>query len=315
MMNFNKNYILEDAENIIEERRIKAQGIVLDYEQILNADPEYIKACNNRAKIVVQIAEKNFKNEDVGNLYDELKQAEVLVDKIEEKHNITKEMLKPQYYCKLCNDLGYVGAEKCICLKRVYNNLLVKQSNINFEEFPYLEDLDKEFYKGNNTKKSIDLLKEVVQKFDETKYNNFLIMGKCGGGKTYVMKSFAKSVTEKEKTVLYLTAFGINNLFLEMTLGGYETKQKILHQLLDVDLLIIDDLGTEQIYKNVSVENFYAILDERMNRNKRIMLSTNLTPQEIMDRYDIRIYSRLFHKGKSLNMVFDDDDIRLRSYK
>ena len=88
MMNFNKNYILEDAENIIEERRIKAQGIVLDYEQILNADPEYIKACNNRAKIVVQIAEKNFKNEDIGKLYDELKQAEVLVDKIEEKHNI-----------------------------------------------------------------------------------------------------------------------------------------------------------------------------------------------------------------------------------
>ena len=159
-------------------------------------------------------------------------------------------------------------------------------------------------------KKGIDVLIELVNKINSRKKNNIYVNGKSGVGKTYIMKSFAKSLVEKDKTVLYLTAFSLNNLFLEMTLGGYEVKEKILKQLLDVDLLLIDDLGTEQIYKNVTIENLYNIIDERMVRNKMIMFSTNLIPDEILDRYDIRIYSRLFHKEKTIRMIFDGKDLR-----
>ncbi|MBQ7307753.1 MAG: ATP-binding protein [Clostridia bacterium] len=313
MINLSKNYVLEEAENIIEERKIKAETLVLKYEEFLNNKPEYIEACNKKNRIIVKIAEKKFNNLDVGNLYGDLKKAEEDIISIQQKYEVTLDMLKPNYSCKICNDKGYIGAEKCICLKRVYNNLLIKESNINFDDFEYLEKLNLDFYEGANTKKSIELLRTVIEKFDETQRNTFLILGKSGTGKTYAMKSFAKSLSEKGKTVLYLTAFGINNMFLEMTLGGYETKKKILNQLLDADLLLIDDLGTEQIYKNVTIENLYNILDERINLNKRIMISTNLTPNEVLDKYDVRIYSRLFHKGKTLNLHFDGADIRLRS--
>lgn len=313
MMNINKNEILEKAEDVIEERKLTAETIALGYEQVLLNDPIYINACNNNARARLSLIEKNLKNEPLGNLSEEVEKTQQRINEIMASHNITSDMIKPDYTCKICNDTGYKDGRICTCLKNVYNKLLIKESNINFDDIPFLENIDVSYYRNSNTIKGISLLKKVVEKFDETKINIIMLVGGCGTGKTYVMKSFSKSVLEKGKTILYLTAFSLNNLIKEMTFGDYKTQKEIQNQLLDVDLLVIDDLGTEQILKNVTVENLYTIIDERMNRNKKIILSTNLTPNNIIQRYNERVYSRLFHKSLSLHIAFDDDDIRQRS--
>lgn len=313
MINIDKNEILEKAKNVIEERKLKAETIALNYEQILLNDPLYINACNRNAKARLQFIQKNLKNEANENLKDEVIKSQEAINQVMALHNITKDMIKPNYSCKICNDTGYKDGKICICLKNIYNKLLIKESNIDFDNIPYLEDIDTSYYHNNNTIKGISLLKKIVQKFDETKINIIMLVGGCGTGKTYVMKSFSKSLLENGKTILYLTAFALNNLIKEMTFGDYNTQKQIQNQLLDVDLLVIDDLGTEQILRNVTVENLYTIIDERINRNKKIILSTNLTPNNIIQRYNERIYSRLFHKNLSLHIAFDDYDIRQRS--
>lgn len=307
-----KNYIMQEAEEIIENRKIKAENDVLYYEEILDKDIDYVLASNKKGTLTIEIAEKLFKNENVDNLLNELEKVKLEIKEIIKAKGITEKQLKPQYTCKVCNDTGYFNGTQCNCLKKVYNDLLMKEANIDLEICDNIETLDKDYYNGKNTKKAIEILNQYSVKFDDTIINNVIINGKCGVGKTYIVKCFAKSIVEKEKTVLYLTAFNLNNMFLEMAVSSFENKLQILKQLLDVDLLIIDDLGTEPIYKNITIENLNNIVDERVNRNKKIMITTNLTHEELKERYNNRIYDRLFFKGKSLFMNFDGDNLRER---
>ena len=312
MTGYDKDYIYEIAKDIVEERKISAESKVLQYEQILESDPEYIKACNKRAKIVVEIATKKHNGENVGRLYDDLKDAELEVTKSEEKHNITRDMLVPAYFCKKCNDTGFVGREKCDCIIKIYNEIVVKKANINFEDYTLLEDVNKDFYKSENISKSIDKLIEFIDKYDTTQYNNIVVMGKSGVGKTYIVKCFAKSMVERGKTVYYTSAYNLSDMFMEMTVSGYENKKKILGQLLDVDLLIIDDIGTEQMYKNITIPNLYNLIEERTNRGKKIIFTTNNMGTDFSETYGERINSRIFDKRKSIVMYFNGEDIRRR---
>ena len=89
-------------------------------------------------------------------------------------------------------------------------------------------------------------------------------------------------------------------------------KNSILEPFLTCSCLIIDDLGTEPILKNVTKEYLYLIINERMVNDKSTIISTNLTPDQIIDRYGERIFSRLFNKTNCLKLEFTSSDLRLK---
>jgi len=84
----------------------------------------------------------------------------------------------------------------------------------------------------------------------------------------------------------------------------------IMDKYLNCDLLCIDDLGTENILKNVTVEYLYLILSERLNKGKPIIITTNLSLEQIEKVYDDRILSRLTHKLTGLLINFEGEDLR-----
>ena len=84
----------------------------------------------------------------------------------------------------------------------------------------------------------------------------------------------------------------------------------MLDSLLDPDLLIIDDLGTEPVLRNVTKEYLLAVIQERMLKHKATLISTNLSPEQIFDRYGERLFSRITHKGKSLLINIEGNDLR-----
>ncbi len=92
------------------------------------------------------------------------------------------------------------------------------------------------------------------------------------------------------KSALFLTAYSLNSMLLEAHLSDARTCQSVLDTLTDVELLVIDDLGTEIVYKNVTAEYLFAVLNERIARRKQTLVSTNLSLQDIRDRYDERIF-------------------------
>ncbi|MBO5910467.1 MAG: DNA replication protein DnaC, partial [Clostridia bacterium] len=82
------------------------------------------------------------------------------------------------------------------------------------------------------------------------------------------------------------------------------------NEFMDCDVLIIDDLGCEPLLKNITVEYLFNIINLRQKRYKPTLISTNLTPEDILNRYDERIHSRLSHKMLALNISFNDIDMR-----
>ena len=81
--------------------------------------------------------------------------------------------------------------------------------------------------------------------------------------------------------------------------------------LLECDLLIIDDLGTEPIIKNITQENIYNILNERLLHGRAFIITTNLSPAGLIQKYDQRIASRILSKDTSVLIEFKGKDLRL----
>ena len=73
---------------------------------------------------------------------------------------------------------------------------------------------------------------------------------------------------------------------------GREEDDEKLRYIYDADLLVIDDLGTEND-NQLNSSFFDEIINERINRGKKIVISTNYTIEELQKKYSTRFISRL----------------------
>ncbi|NLI66362.1 MAG: ATP-binding protein, partial [Tissierellia bacterium] len=146
-----------------------------------------------------------------------------------------------------------------------------------------------------------------ISNFDENNGENLLFYGTTGLGKTYLCNCIAKSLLDKNKIVIYQTAFTILDILEERRFGkgDKELSNYQYELLLDCDLLIIDDLGTE-ISNTFTNAEIFNIVNTRLLRNKKTIISTNLTPKEISDIYTDRVFSRIFHRFNPLKFYGND---------
>jgi phosphotransferase system glucose/maltose/N-acetylglucosamine-specific IIC component len=133
------------------------------------------------------------------------------------------------------------------------------------------------------------------------------MIGSTGLGKTHLSTSIAKEVLKKGYTVVYESAQNIFDLFEEKKFG--RDPDADTDRFLNADLLIMDDLGTEHITQ-FTVSVLYNLINERTNKCKATIISTNLSPDELKLTYKPRIFSRLF--GDFKVMSFKGMDIRLQ---
>ena len=85
--------------------------------------------------------------------------------------------------------------------------------------------------------------------------------------------------------------------------------------LLEVPLLLVDDLGTEPLMRNITVEYLFLLLNERMEAGLSTMVTTNLTPAQIQERYGERVCSRLFDRSSALTIKLEGKDLRLHGIR
>ena len=133
-------------------------------------------------------------------------------------------------------------------------------------------------------------------------------------GKTFMSNCIACELLKKGKTVLYQTA----PVLLESVIDFKMNKQKnsmedINKSILDVDLLIIDDLGTETL-NSMKLSELFTIINTRiLNLNNKItktIISTNLSIKDIFNNYEERIGSRI--AGYYDIYYFFGDDLRFK---
>ena len=225
------------------------------------------------------------------------------------KCGFKKEQLKPQYSCPKCNDLGFVNGKECSCYKLEKNKIYLAECGINKQTLPTFKTANFDIFENETeTKKLYELAQNYILKFNESKKQNFIICGKTGVGKTYLTECMLNEAVNNNIFSIYLTAFNLNQTFLEYHLAKLTDKNKILDPLLTCDLLVIDDLGSENKMKNVTIEYLYLVLDTRLRNNLKTIITTNLTPEQVQDVYEDRVFSRIFNKQVSvvINMVGND---------
>lgn len=102
-----------------------------------------------------------------------------------------------------------------------------------------------------------------------------------------------------------------------MNIGyGKSTDFNVLKNLLTVDLLVIDDLGTESMNSMKFSELFTLINTRLLNQSNKItktIISTNLSLDNLVETYGERIVSRFI--GNYNICYFFGDDIRLQKAK
>ena len=145
-----------------------------------------------------------------------------------------------------------------------------------------------------------------MDRFKEEK-GSILFTGNTGCGKTFLSNCIARELIRQCYSVVYLTATDMFDVFSESRFGSRddaEGKDKAAF-VLDCDLLIIDDLGTELINTFTASQLFYCI-NERLNRKKGTIISTNLPPNRLQDEFTERVASRILNQYKILPILGED---------
>ena len=136
---------------------------------------------------------------------------------------------------------------------------------------------------------------------------DLLLMGQSGLGKTYLMHAIAKRLLERGFNVMMISAYR----FLDVARRAYFSgKQEEMDTLMDTDVLMIDDMGVEPLMENITIVQWFNLINERQLRGKGTVISTNLNVEELRRRYTERITSRLLDGKQCMLLQFLGDDVR-----
>lgn len=214
------------------------------------------------------------------------------------------------YDCPICADTGYVNGKLCDCVKKIANAIAIKEFNkmMPIDDCTF-ENFDLKYYNDANARRRMtSILKqctEYVIGFDPNASSNLLFLGGPGLGKTHLTMAIVAGVIEKGYFPVYGPA---DSLFSAIEKEKFQSENNgAYEQMLNCDLLVIDDLGTEMV-TSFTKSALYNLINTRLLTKKPTIINTNLSMEEIISKYTPRIASRLF--GEFSTSQFLGTDIR-----
>ena len=275
-----------------ENRKLmkRREEIKNKYPEILELDTTIQKLCLNLSMAALRgITDQN----ELNNIKEEItdlraKKYEMLVS-----HGYNPDYLNLHYNCPKCKDTGFIGIDKCSCFKSKLIKLYYKDSDLeeavktnNFKNFNINlysnHKLNDERY---TPRKNIeDILEYITGEYLPNFKNsntNLLFYGNSGTGKTFLSWCIAKELLDKGFLVVYKTS---DDLLRALKDIKFNNDTDLENLLINCDLLIIDDLGSEQITDFSSTELF-TLINKKILKNKKMLISTNLSLPLISKRY------------------------------
>lgn len=301
-----------------ETRKLQARR-----EEIKNKFPEIIDLDATIQKLCLHLsmaALKGIKDPaELQNIKDEITEIraqkyEMLVSK-----GYSPEYLNLHYRCPKCKDTGFIGINKCPCFKTKLIRLYYKDSeleeavkthnfkNFNLSLYPNHKLNDERYTPRKNMEDILEYITgDYLPSFDSNT-TNLLFYGNSGTGKTYLSWCIAKELLDRGHLVVYKTA---DDLLRALKDIKFNNDSDLENLLVNCDLLIIDDLGSEQITDFSSTELF-TLINKKILKNKRMLISTNLSLPLISKRYSERISSRIIGEFKLFKFFAEDIRIQL----
>ena len=304
-----------ENERILYERRQEAYAMAPGLEEV---EDNIRNLGFEAAKATLLSGDGAVKNAAV----EELKTYEAMARAMLAEAGLPVDYLNPIYTCEKCKDKGYLeDGSRCSCMKQLITAYLHRSSHIerqieknNFGNFrlDIYSDMpfaDEGISPRQNMEEILTVAENFVATFDEANDMNLLLYGPTGLGKTFLSHAVAAELMAAGKSVVYETAFGMVRIFEEKTFNrDADDEIKMAYDsLFTADLLIIDDLGAE-LNNSFTNSQLFNIVNSRMIDGKKMIINTNLTPNELSAVYGDRIFSRIFHKF--VPMAFFGKDLR-----
>ena len=224
--------------------------------------------------------------------------------------------LEPAYSCPVCKDTGTVDGRMCPCVGRRARKLrraeIAAASPLSLCDFDsmelryYPDEADEAT--GENIRaqmaETLAFLRNYAEHFD-LKSTNLLLWGNAGLGKTHAALAIARTVLDKGFDAVYICA---QELFGQLERERFSDDSPLLEAVLEADLLVLDDLGTEYVSPYV-LSCFYNILNTRLLEKRPTVYTTNIVDDKVYEaRYTEKIASRLV--GSCEAVPFLGRDIR-----
>lgn len=323
LQNHQFNKILREYDSKILRNK---RNLALLTEEIYNHIPALKELDASIAEASIKCAKLSLfgDSDNLNELQSLIKAAPLERERLLVSHGYPKNYLEPMYDCSDCKDTGFIEREKCHCFKQAVVDILYSQSNIrsileqeNFSALSF-DYYSKDYIEPSigltpyeNMIQTVSLCKNFIESFDK-EHHNLLLYGNTGVGKTFLANCIAKELLDTAHTVIYLTAFQLFDILEKNKFDKGEDNYEFQTQfqyILDCDLLIIDDLGTELTNSFVNVQ-LYLCINERLLRRKSTIVSTNLSLDNINTIYSERVFSRIASNYTLLKIV--GEDIRLK---
>lgn len=305
--NMNRTEICRKANSIIAEKRLTAE-IEADkrekevYEKlpaVAEARKKLAKTASELSRIII-LRGNNFKDS-----FEKIHQNQIKCKNIIKSELINngypEDYLDVHYSCTECSDTGYMDNEMCDCMKKLISKLSCEELNrsANMPEADF-SHFDLRYYSGLNIdgincydkmKKNYNFCVHYAEKFS-TSSKNILILGKTGVGKTHLSMAVAKQVAIKGFDVIYGSVLNLIRSIEKEHFCKSGEANDTLDMLCRCDLLIFDDLGAEY-HTSFTESLIYDLINTRINIGLPTIISANLSLEELNNRYNERIISRI----------------------
>ncbi len=242
--------------------------------------------------------------------------------------NLPADYLDEIHSCKKCRDTGFSeDGRRCECLKNMISKYIGINSNLTdimreqtFENFDFSLFAKQPDIKNRSVsaimKNIFERALEFSETFEETGANLFMY-GSAGTGKTYLSSCIANRALARGFSVYYQSAFGLLDMFEKLKFGRYDEDEGARAEYAakyayTVDLLIIDDVGTEFV-SSYSSAILFDIINSRLIEGKSTVISSNLSLSKVEEVYGNRMASRI--SGSFTPVSFIGADLRIISRK
>ena len=301
------------ATEMLERRKEKAtMEAQFRFDEISAKIPELESIQQKLSNIGLSISKvflcSDDKKADMEKLMEESLKLQDEKKKLLVKYGYDENALNITYHCPDCKDTGFIGSRRCKCHKELLKNI----ERENLSKIAPLDDctfdaFKTEYYPDTERAERIraNCLKYATNFTTNSK--SIIFYGGTGLGKTHLSLAIANVAINRGYSVVYGTAQNILNDLQNENFGRTDNIRYYERAVLNCDLLIIDDLGTE--FKSAyTVAELYNIINSRILAKLPTIISTNSTPQELEEKYDQRVTSRII--GEYAPLVLQGNDIR-----
>lgn len=218
--------------------------------------------------------------------------------------------------CKACKDTGYAGDDRrafCACFEARLSRMRGDAGEIPDEHA--FERFDPAVYpdeaQRDRSRAALSVCEAYANELPVGKTLNLVLMGESGLGKTFLLDAVTRRAQEKDVPAARKTAFEALEAMRAYHFGE-NGQDNEFSRMLTVPLLALDDLGTEPMLKNITVEYLFTLLNERMAARRHTAIATNLTMSDLAQRYGERVLSRLMDRTKGEFIRLTGQDLRFR---